>query len=210
MARISLARHFSDQSDGGESGGAGGGTSDTTPDTSATDTSKANDDKQNSDAEAALGDAGKKALKEERDARRDAERRARAAEGELESLRTANQTEQEKALSTARKEAATEERSKWEGLIRRTRVESALTAAGCIDPALASLAPEFHDLKVNDTGSVDGLDEVIETFKAGHPRQFAAMAPGGSADQGIKPNNNEKRPASLDEAIAAHFSAQGR
>jgi len=191
-------------SDGGASSGTGG-TDAAKTDDSAKDTGKAATEDS---AEAALGDAGKKALKAERDARKEAERRAAAAEREAEELRTANQTEQEKAISEAKKTAAAEERGKWEGLIRRTRVESALTTAGCIDPALASLAPDFADLKVTDMGTVDEMDSVIEKFKEAHPTLFAARAAGGSADQGVKPNNTTKKPASLEEAVSAAIAAQ--
>lgn len=191
-------------SDGGGSGGSGG-TSTATTDEPAKGTPDATTDGDG--AESALGDAGKKALKAERDARRDAERRAQAAEKERDDLRAATQSDSEKAINEAKKAAAAEERGKWEGLIRRTRVESALTAAGCIDPSLASLAPDFADLKVTDTGLVEDMDSVIEKFKTAHPRQFAATAPSGSADQGVKPNDN-KRPKTLEESVAAEIERQ--
>lgn len=169
----------------------------------------ATDSTTDDSAEAALGDAGKRALKAEREGRRDAERRAAAAEKERDDLRAATQSESEKAVTEARKQAATEERQKWEGLIRRTRVESALIAAGALDPDLAAMAPEFADLKVSDTGQLDGLDSVIESFKKAHPRQFAATAPSGSVDQGVKPNNDShKKPVSLEDAVAAAIQAQ--
>jgi flagellar biosynthesis GTPase FlhF len=188
MARLSLPLHFSDSTDdGGEPTGGAGGSKAATKEEPAKGTNEATDDS----AEAALGDAGKRALTAERQARREAERRAAEAEREAESLRSANQTEQEKAVAEARKEAAREERTKWEGLIRRTRVESALQAAGCIDPDLASLAPEFTNLKVTDQGMVEDIDSVIESFKEAHPRQFAATAQTGTVDQGVRAGSKE-------------------
>jgi hypothetical protein len=53
-----------------------------------------------------LGDAGKRALAEERRAKRTAEKRASDLESELEQLREAGKTETERMLGQARKEAA--------------------------------------------------------------------------------------------------------
>lgn len=205
MAR--LAHYFlrDEASDGGAGGGTGSTSTATADPATATATTT---DEAPDDAEQALGDAGKKALRAEREARKAAERRAQDAERERDDLRTATQSEQEKAINDAKKTAATEERSKWEGLIRRTRVESALTTAGCIDPSVASLAPDFADLKVTDTGTVEDMDSVIESFKKAHPSLFAAKAPGGSADQGVKPNDNKGKPKTLEESVMAEIEAQ--
>src|SRR3989304_1089184 len=53
-----------------------------------------------------LGEAGKKVLRELRSAERDAQRRAEAAEKELADLRSATQTDGEKALAQARRPPA--------------------------------------------------------------------------------------------------------
>src|SRR5687768_12689074 len=52
----------------------------------------------------ALGDAGKKALSEERAARKAAEKAARDAQAELDRLRQASMSDQEKAVAAARLE----------------------------------------------------------------------------------------------------------
>lgn len=204
MAR--LTHYFPREDADGGTTSAGGSSAATTDATSKDAANSTTDDS----GEAALGDAGKRALKAERDARREAERRAAAAEKERDDLRTATQSESEKAINDAKKQAATEERQKWEGLIRRTRVEAALATEGCIDPALAALAPDFADLKVSDTGMLDGLDSTIEAFKKAHPRQFAATAPSGSVDQGVKPADNTKKPKTLEESVLAAIQGQGR
>jgi hypothetical protein len=55
-----------------------------------------------------LGDAGKAALEAERKARRDAEKAAKAATAELDKLRQATATDQEKAVMAAKAEGRTE------------------------------------------------------------------------------------------------------
>lgn len=55
-----------------------------------------------------LGDAGKKALDEERRLRKDAEKRAKQNETELQKLRDANMNEVDKAIQTAKAEGRTE------------------------------------------------------------------------------------------------------
>jgi hypothetical protein len=154
--------------------------------------------------EGELGDAGKAALTAERKARRDAEARATAAEKERDALKTATQSESEKAISDAKKEAATEADAKWAGLIRRTKVEAAIAALGG-DPVLAD-SREFADLKVTDTGDVEELTATVDAFKAAHPTLFTARVPGGSADQGAKPPGGQK-PATLQEAVEAHYAS---
>lgn len=147
-------------------------------------------------------------LARERDKRQAAEseaKRLQGVEGELQKLREASQSESEKAINDAKREATTEERGKWEGVIRQTRVESALIAAGCTDPEIVSRASVFADLKVTDQGAVEALTETVETFKTAHPTLFTARVPGGSADQGRRPDTDQK-PTSLEGALEAHYS----
>lgn len=80
----------------GTSGGAGGNAND-----GGAGTGNDNDDDH-------LGDAGKRALADERRARRDAERRAKSASTELEQLRQQTMSDQEKAVQKARDEGRTE------------------------------------------------------------------------------------------------------
>jgi hypothetical protein len=154
-----------------------------------------------------LGDGGKAALEAERVRARNEKKRADTAEAELQRLRDATQSESEKAINDAKKEAAAEERSKWVGVIRQTRVESALTAAGCSDPSIVSRATEFAELNVTDTGEVEGLTATVDAFKAAHPTLFTARVPSGSADQGVKPTDD--KPRTYEEAVQAALAAQG-
>jgi len=130
-----------------------------------------------------LGDAGKGALQAERKAAREALKRAEAAERELEALRTANQSDQEKALAAARKEGATEARAMADTRVRRSEVRRVLSTAGCIDPSAIDLS-SFSDLPVTEEGDVEGLDKAVASFRAEHPSLFTAKRPTGSADAG--------------------------
>lgn len=131
----------------------------------------------------ALGEAGKRALQAEREARKAAEDARKAAERELETLRAATQTDQEKALAAARKEGATEATQKAEAKVRRSEVRRALASAGCSDVELAAIAPDFASLAVTDDGEVDGLAKAIEAFKGAHGSLFGTRSV-GSPDAG--------------------------
>ena len=136
----------------------------------------------------ALGEAGKRILVEARRQAKDAESRAQAAEAERDALRTATQSEAEKATQAAVKEAEKAITVTFEARIRRSEVRSALTAAGisATEVDLAMAAPEFARLKVTDDG-VDGLTEAVTTFKALHPALFVKpTAPIGDAGGGVR------------------------
>lgn len=131
----------------------------------------------------ALGEAGKRALQAEREARKVAEDARKAAERELEALRAASQTDQEKALAAARKEGATEATQKAERKVRQAEVRRALAAAGCSDVELAAIAPDFASLPVTEDGDIEGLPKAIEAFKSAHGSLFGARSV-GSPDAG--------------------------
>lgn len=193
---------------GGDAGTAGttdGGSTKSSDSATKTDAGTKTDTATKTDATADdLGEAGKRAIAEERKQRRAEKDRADAAEAELQRLRDATQSESEKAVNDAKKAGASEERAKWEGLIRRTRVESALTAAGCNDAAIASLASDFTDLKITDTGDVEDLTATVESFKTAHPTLFTARVPSGSADQGARPNSDAQVQPGLDRLRHAY------
>jgi hypothetical protein len=138
--------------------------------------------------EEALGDAGKRILAEARRAAKDAEDRAKAAEQERDALRAATQTDHEKAIEAARKEASSEAEARWQGHVRRSSVRQALTAAGISHSELdlAANAPEFGALTVSDTGDVEDLAKTVDAFKAHHPALFATTAPAPPGGQGVR------------------------
>jgi hypothetical protein len=126
----------------------------------------------------------------------------------LEELEQANQTETEKAITNARKEASSERDAHWQGLIRQARVENALAAAGCTDPGVAALARDFSALKVNDQGDVEKLTETVDAFKQSHPTLFTARVPGGSIDQGAQRPSDQ--PTTWEDDVAQAYDASGR
>lgn len=155
-----------------------------------------------------LGDAGKRALAEERTARKTAERERDDERTRREELENASKTDQEKAVSDARKEGETTERAKWQDTIRSLRVEGALRDAGCTDPAIASRGAEFATLKVKDDGTVDDLDKTVETFKAAHPTLFPTAVPKGDFGGGQR-GGTPAKPTTLAGAVEAHMRDQG-
>lgn len=114
--------------------------------------------------------------------------RAAAAEKELSDLKLASASDHDKAIAAARKEAEDAVRKSGHDAIRREAVRGALAAAG-INPSVIDLAVhanEFAGLKVDDSWSVEGLDEAIKTFKATKADLFTKPAIPGSADGGAR------------------------
>ena len=159
-----------------------------------------------------LGEAGKKVLRELRSAERDAQRRAEAAERELADLRSATATDQEKALAQARREAAAEERAKFETKLRRAEVRSALRSAGLANDAVVELAMKsdlFAALKVDDEGRVIDLDKAVAQLKKDAPELFAS-ASAGTVTRGVQPPQPADVAPGLDRLRQAYESAPKR
>lgn len=136
-----------------------------------------------------LGDAGKRALRAEREQRAAAERERDELKTRLEQLEGASKTEQQKALDEAVKAAKAETQASADARIRRAEVKAALAASGIVasELDLAAIAPEFGKLKVTDQGDVEGLAEAVKDFKEAHPTLFAKPGPQpGSADGGAR------------------------
>jgi hypothetical protein len=137
--------------------------------------------------DAALGDAGKRALDAMKVERKAAEDRARKAEAELETLRTSQLSEHEKAIAQARREATAEAIDKAHAMVRRSEVRRALQAAGVTSDALdlAAGAAEFSELAVDDDGLVADLERAVDSFRRSHPSLFATARPAaGNFDGG--------------------------
>lgn len=192
----------------GEGGGDAGAAGDPPADSSKKPDAKPEPAKP--DAGRAGGeDALRADLAKERDKRQGLEAELgelRPLKQRLEQLEAANQTETEKAINAAKKEATTAERARWEGVIRAARVETALSAAGCTDPSVAALARDFSGLKVNDNGDVENLTETVQAFKDAHPTLFTARVPGGQIDQGVQPDSD--KPRTYEEAVTAYYTSR--
>lgn len=156
-----------------------------------------------------LGEAGKKVLRELRSAERDAQRRAEAAEKELADLRSATQTDQEKALAQAKREAAAEERAKFETKLRRSEVRSALRSAGLANDALVELAMKsdlFAALAVDDEGRVTDLERAVAQLKKDAPELFAS-ASAGTVTRGVQTPQQPDVAPGLDRLRQAYETA---
>lgn len=156
-----------------------------------------------------LGEAGKKVLRESRSAARDATARAEAAEKELVDLRAATQTDQEKALAQAKREASAEERAKFETKLRRSEVRSALRSAGLANDALVELAMKsdhFAALVVDDEGRVTDLDKAVAQLKKDAPEMFAT-ANAGTVTRGVQTQQQADVAPGLDRLRQAYESA---
>lgn len=111
-----------------------------------------------------LGDAGKVAIDRERQAAAEA-KRERAAEKQradelqkrLDEFEAANQSEHEKALAEARRQAKDEVLSTANARLVRAEVKAAAAAAGFHDPADAAvqLGARFAEITITDSGDVD-------------------------------------------------------
>ena len=104
----------------------------------------------------ALGDGGKKALEQERKARRDAEAAARRLETELAEFRTSQLSEQEKAIETAR--AAGKAEALGETGLKLVQAEAKAAAAGKLsNPALISRLLDLEQFVPADGADIDQL-----------------------------------------------------
>lgn len=107
--------------------------------------------------ESQLGDAGKKAIDRMKADKRAAERRAAAAEAELEKIRTEGLSEQEKAVALARKEGETEATTKANARLVRAEAKALAAAAKFRDAGdvIAQLGDKLSGITVDEDGEVD-------------------------------------------------------
>ncbi|ATE56151.1 MULTISPECIES: hypothetical protein [Actinosynnema] len=138
-----------------------------------------------------LGDAGKKALTEERKQRGAAEKRAAALEAELQQLRDANKSAEEKALDAARREGANTATTAANARLVSAEVRIAAASGGFADPgdALAALREQLSAVKVTDTGEVDqaAVKQLVDELAKAKPYLLKQSTTGTAspADAGI-------------------------
>jgi hypothetical protein len=154
-----------------------------------------------------LGEAGKKALREERAAKKAAEDALATAQAELDALRTSTLSDQEKAIKEAGTTAAAAERAKWQASIRSVRVESALRVAGATNEKLLDLALRsdlITGLKVDETGKVTDLDKAVTQLKTDIPEMFTEPTP-GAPTRGAQPGSPAEA-KDLESAVAGYYT----
>lgn len=154
-----------------------------------------------------LGEAGKKALREERAAKKAAEDALAAAQAELDTLKTSTLSDQEKALKEATNAATAAERAKWQTSIRAVRVEAALRVAGATNEKLLDLALRsdlISALKVDEAGKVIDLDKAIAQLKTDIPEMFSEPTP-GAPTRGAQPGSPAEA-KDLESAVAGYYT----
>lgn len=138
---------------------------------------------------------------------------SKAAERELEQLRTASLTESEKAIAAARKAGADEVTERLHARVRRAETKLALAGAGATPSLIEDLAnaAEFAALTVDDTDQVVGLDDALKAHRSRVPDAYRAPAtPGpGSVDGGPRASG-APRATDLASAVAARLGSPNR
>ena len=104
-----------------------------------------------------LGDAGKQALDRMKADRNNARRELAEARAELENLRKASLSDQERAVEEARKEGESEATKRANDRIRKAETKALAATAKFRDPAdaIAQLGKSLDEVPVDDDGEID-------------------------------------------------------
>lgn len=131
-----------------------------------------------------LGEAGKRAIKAEREAAAEARRELDAAKAELEALRTSQMSDQDKALKAARAEGAAEVSAKFATQVLHSEIRAA-AAMKLADPSDAVRLLDLSKFKVTD-GSVDtkAIASAIDELVTAKPYLAASKQAAPAADLG--------------------------
>lgn len=160
-----------------------------------------------------IGEAGKRAIQAERQAAKEADKRAQAAEAELETLRATTQTDHERQLTAAKREATAEVKAAYEAKLLRADLRARLNAAGVASDVLVELALKadtFAGVKLDDDGRVIDGDKLVAKLKEEAPELFGggtAAAPNGAVTAGAQ-TSTPAQPKSLEDAVTQHYSAK--
>lgn len=155
-----------------------------------------------------LGDAGKQAIDRMKAERNAARAEAAAAKAEVDALKAAQMTEQERAIATARAEAAAEAKAEVLGDVNERLFSAALQVAAATDipiadgktvriadpslladPEVARRLLGLSEIPVTDTGDIDteAISAAVAALAAAKPYLTASATPTpGSADQGAR------------------------
>lgn len=135
-----------------------------------------------------LGDAGKAAIKAERDHRKKAEREAADLRKRLEAIEAENLSETEKAIAAARDEGRSEALTLANTRLLQAEIRAA--AAGKIaDPADAIKLLDLSEFEVTDGGEVDteAIASAIDALVEAKPYLAATVRPLGTGGGGARP-----------------------
>lgn len=154
-----------------------------------------------------LGDAGKKALAEERAARATAEREAKAAKAELAKIQKSNMSDQEKAIAEAKAEARKEALGEANSRVLRSEIRAA--AGGKLaDPSDAPALLGDLSRFLNDDGDIDSktVSSAIDELVKAKPYLAPAGRPGRLPGGGAKPSEG----VSMDDWLRDQAKGRGR
>lgn len=167
----------------------------------ATDDVTTGDQSQNTTTTPELGEAGQRAIAAEREARKAAEKQARDAQAELDKLRTASMSEQEKAVAQARAEG--KEEAFKDATARLVRAE--VRAAGAKKLADPSDAIGLLDLDsfVDDKGEVDtkAITSAIDALVKSKP--YLSAKPGNGSGEGGARGGSVTTEPTMDDRLRA-------
>jgi hypothetical protein len=178
-----------------------------TPDETPTDESATVDESTDTSAAPDLGGAGKKALDAERSRAKEAERKWKAAERELEKVRTASLSDQERAVAEAKLAGRQEAVAEAGKRLARAEIRAAAANAG-----LKVGDDDLDDLDLSKFVGEDG--EPDPTAISARIKRWQALAPAaessrprGSIDQGSRGSSPTQSNA---EAFAQFLQSQMR
>jgi hypothetical protein len=158
-------------------------------------------------ADQPLDEAGQRALTAERSFRKDAEKRATAAEQELATLKAATQTDQEKAVEAARSEGLATANTR----LVRAEVKAAAAAAGFHDPgdAAVQLHDRLAEVKLTKEGDVDQTKVTELVAELAKAKAYLLKAPGAMPPAAL-PGQGNHPPAPQSGAAAGKAEAEKR
>lgn len=185
----------------------------TTTETTETTVSETTGEVGAADLQAKLDEAIANSRKWEKAAKQTRDKRVQELETELQSFREANQSETEKAIAAARKEAADEVRAQLAAELADERVSNAIRAAAkdFTDPDDAVLRLK-SEIDVGDDGRPDpkSVEAAVKALAKEKPYLLAAHVNVGSGDGGSRTPTASTDVQPGQERLMAAFAAKGK
>lgn len=146
-----------------------------------------------------LGEAGREAIRREREARAEAEKQRDAARRELEEQKRAGLSDEERKRLKEADEREAQRAQREKSLILRYEIATRAPKLGIVDPEIAVMLLERNaDVHVSDDGTVTGIDEALKQLIKDKPHLVRATttpidggAGSGGSRTGTKPSMND-------------------
>jgi hypothetical protein len=107
----------------------------------------------------------------------DRKRRLRELEANLEELKQANATAEERAAMELEKRLLKEADDRWRPRVVMAEARSALAAAGCKDPVRWSRLIDLGKVEIDGDGVITGVEEQVASVKVDYPEAFKKDRP---------------------------------